>query len=231
MLPLMAIPKHSTRRPATASAVPSASPAGAPVDLDAVRSLLLGLDREQRRAVTHADGPLVVLAGPGTGKTEVVTRRIAWLIASRRARPSEILALTFTDRAASEMQARVDMLVPYGRSEASIHTFHAFGDRLVREHAHELGLPSEPHVLSRAQSIVLLREHVMSLGLKRYLVLADPARPLPALVDAIASFSVMTHFESIQKGVLDSRDILYFLSVMVFSLFTTGVIVRTHRAG
>lgn len=53
----------------------------------------------------------------------------------------------------------------------------------------------------------------------------------PALVDAIASFSVMTHFESIQKGVLDSRDILYFLSVMVFSLFTTGVIVRTHRAG
>jgi ABC-2 type transport system permease protein len=53
----------------------------------------------------------------------------------------------------------------------------------------------------------------------------------PALVDAIASFSVMTHFESIQKGVLDSRDILYFLSVIVFSLFTTGVIVRTHRAG
>jgi len=53
----------------------------------------------------------------------------------------------------------------------------------------------------------------------------------PTLVDAIASFSVMTHFESIQKGVLDSRDILYFLSVIVFSLFTTGVIVRTHRAG
>ncbi len=53
----------------------------------------------------------------------------------------------------------------------------------------------------------------------------------PSLVDGIAAFSVMTHFESIQKGVLDSRDILYFLSVIVFSLFTTGVIVRTHRAG
>ncbi|RFC41937.1 MAG: ABC-2 type transport system permease protein [Verrucomicrobia bacterium] len=53
----------------------------------------------------------------------------------------------------------------------------------------------------------------------------------PSLVDAIAAFSVMTHFESIQKGVLDSRDILYFLSVIIFSLFTTGVIVRTHRAG
>jgi len=53
----------------------------------------------------------------------------------------------------------------------------------------------------------------------------------PSLVDAIAAFSVMTHFESLQKGVLDSRDILYFLSVIIFSLFTTGVIVRTHRAG
>ena len=53
----------------------------------------------------------------------------------------------------------------------------------------------------------------------------------PWLVDGIAAFSVMTHFESIQKGVLDSRDILYFVSVMVFSLFTTGVIIRAHRAG
>ena len=53
----------------------------------------------------------------------------------------------------------------------------------------------------------------------------------PWIVDTVASFSVMTHFESIQKGVLDSRDILYFISVIVFSLFTTSVIVRAHRAG
>ena len=61
---------------------------------------------------THGEGPLLVVAGPGTGKTEVVTRRVAWLIATKRARPREILALTFTDRAADEMQARVDLLVP-----------------------------------------------------------------------------------------------------------------------
>ncbi len=53
----------------------------------------------------------------------------------------------------------------------------------------------------------------------------------PWLVDGISAFSVMTHFESIQKGVIDSRDVLYFLSVIVFSLFTTGVIIRAHRAG
>ena len=91
----------------------------------------------------HGEGPLLVVAGAGTGKTQVITRRIAWLIATRRARPSEILALTFTDKAADEMQARVDQLVPYGYTDAAISTFHAFGDRLVREFALELGLPTD----------------------------------------------------------------------------------------
>jgi len=75
-----------------------------PAGLDA---LLGGLNPEQLRAVTHGDGPLLVVAGAGTGKTQVITRRIAWLIATRRAKPSEILALTFTDKAAEEM-ARVE---------------------------------------------------------------------------------------------------------------------------
>ena len=75
---------------------------------------------------------LIACAPTGTGKTEVITRRVAWLIASRRARPSQILALTFTERAAEEMQARVDLLVPYGQADTAIHTFHAFGDWLLR---------------------------------------------------------------------------------------------------
>src|SRR6185503_16270589 len=71
-----------------------------PVGLDA---LLGGLNPDQFRAVTHGAGPLLIVAGAGTGKTQVSTRRIAWLIATRRAHPSEILALTFTDKAAEEM--------------------------------------------------------------------------------------------------------------------------------
>src|SRR4051794_25392424 len=94
---------------------------------ESATELLRGLNREQRRAVSHGDGPALVLAGPGTGKTEVVTRRIAFLIATKRAMPREILALTFTDNAAQEMQARVDLLVPYGQADAAIQTFHAFG--------------------------------------------------------------------------------------------------------
>ncbi|MGH2382142.1 MAG: UvrD-helicase domain-containing protein, partial [Candidatus Limnocylindria bacterium] len=72
--------------------------------------LLADLTARQGKAVTHEAGPLLIVAGAGTGKTTVITRRIAWLIAEKRALPSEILALTFTDRAALEMVERVDRL-------------------------------------------------------------------------------------------------------------------------
>ncbi|MFO1539593.1 MAG: ATP-dependent helicase [Chloroflexota bacterium] len=179
-----------SRRPShTTDPIPAAdrpATAAPPVDLSVVRELLRGLDREQRRAVTHGEGPLLVTAGPGTGKTEVVTRRIAWLIASGRARPAEILALTFTERAAAEMQARVDLLVPYGRADTAIHTFHAFGDRIVRAHAHLLGLPEDPRVLGPGEVRAVLRDELFSLGLRRLMPLGDPARELDALADAIA---------------------------------------------
>ena len=166
--------RREDRRMTSPRALPRAdrapAPAGAPIDLDVVAGLLHGLDRQQRQAVTHGDGPLLVLAGPGAGKTHVVTRRIAWLIATKRARPEQILALTFTERAAEEMQARVDVLVPYGQAGTDILTFHAFGDRLIRDHALELGLPGEPRVVSRTEAAILLGGAIERLAL----------RPLPA---------------------------------------------------
>ncbi len=159
---------------------PDAARADGPSD-EGLEALLHGLNAEQRRAVTHGDGPLLVVAGAGTGKTQVITRRIAWLIATHRAKPSEILALTFTDQAADEMQVRVDQLVPYGYTDTAISTFHAFGDRLIREFALEIGLPSDVRVLSRAETVVFLREHVFELGLDRYRPLGDPTRFLDAL--------------------------------------------------
>jgi ATP-dependent DNA helicase UvrD/PcrA len=162
------------------------TPPAAPISLDAVASLLRGLDGPQRRAVTHGEGPLLVLAGPGTGKTRVVTRRIAWLITTKRAAPNEILALTYTDRAADEMQGRVDELVPYGYADTVIQTFHAFGDRLVREHALRLGLPPEPRLLTRPESVSFLRERLFRLGLDHFRPLGDPGRFLDALVSVFA---------------------------------------------
>src|SRR5437773_3369947 len=143
--------------------------------------LLADLTARQRKAVTHGDGPLLIVAGAGTGKTTVITRRIAWLIAEKRAKPSEILALTFTDRAALEMTERVDRLVPYGFTDTVISTFHAWGDRLLRDHALEAGLSDRATVLSRAEQIIFLREHLFELPLDRYRPLGDPTRFLGVL--------------------------------------------------
>ena len=148
--------------------------------------LLADLTARQRKAVTHGDGPLLIVAGAGTGKTTVITRRIAWLIAEKRALPSEILALTFTDRAAAEMVDRIDRLVPYGHNDARVSTFHAFGDRLLRDHALEAGLSDRSTVLSRAEQIILLREHLFELPLDRFRPLGDPTRFLSSLVTLIS---------------------------------------------
>ncbi len=154
-------------------------PAGdQPTGLDA---LLHGLNADQLRAVTHGEGPQLVVAGAGTGKTQVITRRIAWLIATRRAKPSEILALTFTDKAAEEMAIRVDQLVPYGYTDTAISTFHAFGDSLIREYALELGLPTDVRVLTRPEVVIFLREHLFEFDLDAYRPLGDPTRFLAAL--------------------------------------------------
>ena len=148
--------------------------------------LLADLTPRQRKAVTHGEGPLLIVAGAGTGKTTVITRRIAWLIAEKLAKPSEILALTFTDRAALEMTERVDRLVPYGYTDTVISTFHAWGDRLLRDHAMDAGLSDRSTVLSRAEQVILLREHLFDLPLDRYRPLGDPTRFLHALVTLIS---------------------------------------------
>jgi DNA helicase-2/ATP-dependent DNA helicase PcrA len=163
--------------------VAEATPAEA---VPGVAELLDGLNADQRRAVTHGEGPLLIVAGAGTGKTEVITRRIAWLIATRRAKPSEILALTFTDKAAEEMQLRVDQLVPYGYADTAISTFHAFGDRLIREFAFEIGLSPDVRVLSRPEVVVFLRERLFDLDLAEYRPLGDPTRFLGALTTLFA---------------------------------------------
>jgi DNA helicase-2/ATP-dependent DNA helicase PcrA len=148
--------------------------------------ILDGLNPGQRAAVTHDRGPLLIVAGAGTGKTTVITRRIAWLIAEKRARPEEVLALTFTDKAAAEMEERVDTLVPYGYAEVCISTFHAFGDRVLRENALEVGLTPDFRVLSRAEQVIFLRDRLFDLPLSYYRPLGDPTRHIEALLSVIS---------------------------------------------
>jgi len=152
----------------------------------AAEKILEGLNPQQKRAVTHNRGPLLIVAGAGTGKTKVIVHRIAYLIATKRARPEEIVALTFTDKAAAEMEERVDVLVPYGFANVWISTFHAFGDRIIREHALELGLSPDFQVMSGPEQAVFFREHLFEFALSYYRPLGNPTRYVGAMINLIS---------------------------------------------
>jgi DNA helicase-2/ATP-dependent DNA helicase PcrA len=144
--------------------------------------VLEGLNKEQVQAVTHGNGPLLIIAGAGTGKTRMITQRIAWLINQGLAKTDEILALTFTDKAAKQMQERVDILMPYGYTDIWISTFHAFGDRILRENALVAGLNPDFKVLAQSGAAVFFREHLFEFALNYYRPLAEPTRFIEALI-------------------------------------------------
>ena len=123
----------------------------------------------------------MIVAGAGTGKTTVLTARVLYLIESGLARPEEILALTFTEKAAREMSDRLDAALLQGRSEVEVSTFHALCDRLLRRHALEMGLDAGFSVVSSAQAKLLLRESLFLLPLDRYRPRQDPLSYLSAL--------------------------------------------------
>ena len=147
---------------------------------------LANLNDEQREAVTHKRGPLMIIAGAGTGKTAVMTRRMAWLIQQGLAKPDEILALTFTDKAAAEMEERVDRWLPYGYTDLWISTFHAFCKRVLESHGLDIGLSNRPHVLTETDAWVLLREHLSRLPLDYYRPLGNPTKFLRAFLGHVS---------------------------------------------
>src|SRR5476649_1200555 len=101
--------------------------------------ILKGLNPEQRAAVEHVDGPMLVVAGAGTGKTQVITRRIAHLLASGRAKPGQVLSLTFTEKAAREMEERLYGLIGWQSFQVPVMTFHAFGAELLGRYSSHIG--------------------------------------------------------------------------------------------
>jgi DNA helicase-2/ATP-dependent DNA helicase PcrA len=148
-------------------------------------ALLEGLNPAQRRAVLHGQGPLLIVAGAGTGKTKVITHRIARLIAAKAARPDEILAVTFTEKAANEMEARVDVLVPYTSSFAEISTFNSFGERVLRDYALDAGYPPDFRLLADVDQAIFFRENLFRLPLDYYRPLGQPTRHIQEVLEAI----------------------------------------------
>jgi DNA helicase-2/ATP-dependent DNA helicase PcrA len=134
----------------------------------------LKLNKEQQDAVKFGSGPLLIIAGAGTGKTTVITERIKYLIFSKKAKPSEILALTFTEKAAREMEERVDVAMPYGYTQMWIMTFHSFCDKILRREALHIGLDPRYKLMTEAESIQLLRKNLFKLDLNYFRPLGNP---------------------------------------------------------
>ncbi len=129
------------------------------------KPILEGLNDRQREAVQTTEGPLLVVAGPGSGKTRVLTCRIAWLLASEAARPYQILALTFTNKAAREMRERVEKLLPDGMAKGMwVGTFHAQMVRLLRMEASHLGFTSDFTIYDTGDSERILKQLIKEYG-------------------------------------------------------------------
>ena len=142
---------------------------------------LAGLNPEQREAVETLDGPVLVLAGAGTGKTRVLTTRIAHILSLGRARPSEILAVTFTNKAAREMKGRVGHMVgQIVEGMPWLGTFHSIGARILRRHAELVGLKPDFTILDTDDQVRLLKQLIEADNIdeKRW-----PARIFAAMLD------------------------------------------------
>ena len=126
---------------------------------------LKGLNPPQKEAVTHIEGPLLVFAGAGSGKTRVITHRIAHIIASGRARPNQILAVTFTNKAAGEMKDRVVKLLGPQARRVWLSTFHSFCARVLRDHAEALGYKRAFSIYDESESIALIKRIYKDLGI------------------------------------------------------------------
>ena len=195
----------ATRADTTPADATPAGPAAGGIAARALRSrqahqaetpYLAALNPEQREAVESLDGPVLVLAGAGTGKTRVLTTRIAHILASGRAWPSQILAVTFTNKAAREMRERIGQLVGESvEGMAWLGTFHAIGTKILRRHAELVDLKSNFTILDTDDQIRLIKQVIQAEGLdeKRW-----PARQFAAVIDGWKNRGLMP--EDVPEG-------------------------------
>jgi DNA helicase-2/ATP-dependent DNA helicase PcrA len=163
------------------------------------------LNENQKKAVEYNDGDLLIIAGAGTGKTAVLTQRIINIMKEGRAKPSEIVALTFTEKAAQEMQDRVDLEMEYGYEEPVISTFHSFCDKILREDGYNIGLDGGYSLMSTTQAYIFLRRHFYDLPLKTLRPRGNPTKFINDLIK---------HFSRLQDEDVSPKDYLEYASTL-----------------
>ncbi len=170
--------------------------------------LFSDLNPAQANAVGFGEGPLLIVAGAGTGKTTVITRRVAHLI-SQGVKADEILALTFTEKAAAEMEERVDVLLPYGYYDLWISTFHAFCDRILKAHALDIGISNDYKLLDNVQQWLLIRQNFDRFNLNYYKPLGNPTKFINAM---------LRHFSKAKDEEISAEDYLKFADTLKVDL-------------
>lgn len=140
------------------------------------------LNSSQKKAIQYDKGPLLIVAGAGTGKTTVLLERIKYLIGQKKVKPDSILTLTFTNKAASEMLERLDLIMPLGYEEPWISTFHSFCDRVLKEEGLEIGLSPNFKILTPAEAYILFKKHLFEFGLSYFLPLGNPNKFIQAML-------------------------------------------------
>lgn len=140
------------------------------------------LNKEQQQAVKYNKGPLLIIAGAGTGKTSVVVEKIKYLVKKKLAKPEQILALTFTEKAASEMEERIDRAMPYGYFQMNVSTFHAFAEQILKENGFQIGLSPSFRLMTEAETVIFLRQNLFLFNLKYFRPLGNPNKFLEVLL-------------------------------------------------
>jgi DNA helicase II / ATP-dependent DNA helicase PcrA len=178
------------------------------------------LNEEQAQAVFHGEGPLLVIAGAGTGKTRVITERIKHLLTDRQVKPEEILALTFTEKAAREMEERVDRVLPTGMSTAWIMTFHSFCERILRDEAIHIGLDPGYKIITQAESFMFIKENLPRFELTYYAPLSNPTKFISSLV---------THFNRLRDEDISPQEYEDYINKMKKEDFSSEELKRMEE--
>jgi len=185
-----------------------------------VDKYLENLNKEQKEAVLHKDGPLLIVAGAGTGKTSVITSRLVYLIENKLAKSDEILAVTFTEKAAEEMEERVDRLLPFGYLDLWVSTFHSFCERILKQHAIDIGLSNNFKLLDETGAWVLIRDNFDKFNLDYYKPMGSPTKFIHALI---------RHFSRLKDEVIYPEDYLQYADEIKRN-FDSGVFSKKDEA-
>ena len=159
----------------------------------------LKLNQEQKEAIQHQEGPLLIVAGAGTGKTTVLTQRVFHLFNDLKLNTDEVLALTFTEKAAQEMEERIERALPFGYADLWVMTFHSFAQKILEDHGLDIGLPSSFRILDEVGTWTLIRKNLDKFDLDYYQPLGNPTKFIR---------DMLKHFSRCKDELIEPQDYL-----------------------